>query len=87
VSPQYVEVVLNGLWFTPLREALDAYVAKIQERVNGVVRLTLFKGDCRVVHALSGQALPSNNGDDALDSSARLISVVNLPGEVTARKP
>jgi argininosuccinate synthase len=49
VSLQYADVVYNGLWFTPLREALDAYVAKIQERVGGVIRLKLFKGDCRVV--------------------------------------
>jgi argininosuccinate synthase len=39
-----VEVVSEGLWFTPLREALDAFVEKVQERVTGVVRLELLKG-------------------------------------------
>ena len=39
----------DGSWFSPMRHALDAYVDKIQERVSGVVRLKLFKGDCTVV--------------------------------------
>ena len=37
---------VSGLWFTPLREALDAFVDTVQERVTGVVRLKLFKGEC-----------------------------------------
>lgn len=49
VSLQYAEVIYNGLWFTPLREALDAFVDKVQQRVSGTIRLKLFKGDCRIV--------------------------------------
>jgi argininosuccinate synthase len=49
VSLQYADLVYNGLWFTPMREALDAFVEKVQERVTGAVRLRLFKGDCRIV--------------------------------------
>ena len=49
VSLQYADTVYDGLWFTPLREALDAYVDKVQERVTGVIRMKLFKGDCRIV--------------------------------------
>jgi argininosuccinate synthase len=45
VSQKYVDIVRDGLWFTPLREALDAFVDKVQERVSGVVKLKLFKGD------------------------------------------
>jgi argininosuccinate synthase len=45
VSLQYVDLVRHGLWFTPLREALDAFVEKVQERVTGGIRLTLFKGN------------------------------------------
>jgi argininosuccinate synthase len=48
-SLQYADLIENGQWFTPLREALDAYVDKMQERVTGVIRLKLFKGDCRIV--------------------------------------
>ena len=39
-------LVRNGSWFAPLRPALDAFVDAVQERVTGVVRLKLFKGEC-----------------------------------------
>lgn len=45
VSLKYVDLVRAGEWFSPLREALDAFVDKVQERVTGGVRLTLFKGN------------------------------------------
>jgi argininosuccinate synthase len=45
VSLKYVELVRDGSWFTPLREALDAFVDKVQEQVTGGVRLELFKGN------------------------------------------
>jgi argininosuccinate synthase len=43
----YADLICHGLWFTPFREALDAFVDKVQERVTGEVRLKLFKGACR----------------------------------------
>ncbi|NLY90602.1 MAG: argininosuccinate synthase [Firmicutes bacterium] len=46
VSKKYAELVYNGQWFSPLREALDAFVNKTQERVSGTVRLKLWKGHC-----------------------------------------
>jgi argininosuccinate synthase len=49
VAEQYRRILRDGLWFAPMREALDAYVDKIQERVTGVVRLKLLKGGCTVV--------------------------------------
>jgi len=75
VSLQYADIVYNGLWFTPLREALDAYVTKVQERVGGVIRLKLFKGDCRVVgrksrFALQDQALATHDAGEAFDHAA-----------------
>jgi argininosuccinate synthase len=57
VSLQYADTIYNGLWFAPLREALDAFIDKIQERVTGVIRMKLFKGDCRVVGRKSPFAL------------------------------
>lgn len=41
----YAELVYNGQWFTPLKEALDAFVDKTQETVNGTVKLKLYKGN------------------------------------------
>jgi hypothetical protein len=49
VGHRYAELVYYGLWFTPLREALEAFVAKTQEQVTGSVRLKLYKGNCTVV--------------------------------------
>ena len=49
VSVRYADLVYNGLWYSPTREAIDALVAKVQERVTGAIRLKLFKGDHRVV--------------------------------------
>jgi len=57
VSLQYADTIYNGLWFAPLREALDAFIDKVQERVTGVIRMKLFKGDCRVVGRKSPFAL------------------------------
>jgi argininosuccinate synthase len=47
VRVKYADLICHGLWFTPFREALDAFVDKVQERVTGDVRLKLFKGTCR----------------------------------------
>jgi argininosuccinate synthase len=57
VSLQYADTIYNGLWFAPLREALDAFIDNVQERVTGVIRMKLFKGDCRVVGRKSAFAL------------------------------
>jgi argininosuccinate synthase len=56
VSLEYADLVARGRWFSPLREALDAFVDRVQERVTGVVRLKLFKGDCRIVGRTSPHA-------------------------------
>jgi argininosuccinate synthase len=45
VAVKYAELVYNGLWFTPLREALDAFVNSTQGPVTGTVRLKLYKGN------------------------------------------
>jgi argininosuccinate synthase len=51
VADQYVRVLREGSWFTPLRHALDAYVDVVQQRVSGTVRLKLSNGDCGVAAA------------------------------------
>lgn len=45
VAVKYTELVYNGLWFTPLREAIDAFVLSTQGPVTGIVRLKLYKGN------------------------------------------
>ena len=53
----YADVVYNGRWFSPTREAIDAFMRTIQPKVTGAVRLKLYKGDCRVVGRRSPMAL------------------------------
>jgi argininosuccinate synthase len=45
VAQKYAEIVYNGQWYTPLREAIDAFVDKTQENVTGEVKLKLYKGN------------------------------------------
>ena len=93
VSLQYADIVYNGLWFTPTREALDAFVEKVQERVTGVVRLKLFKGDCRIVgrkspYGLYEHGLATYDAGDTYDQTAAVgfIKIWGLPVETAARK-
>ena len=57
VAQRYAELVYYGQWFTPLKEALDAFINKTQEAVNGTVRLKLYKGNCTVVGRKSPNSL------------------------------
>ena len=49
MAQKYAELTYYGLWETPLKQQLDAYVAKTQEDVTGTIRLKLYKGNCTVV--------------------------------------
>jgi argininosuccinate synthase len=58
---RYSEMVYYGWWFSPLREALDAFVAVSQRRVTGEVRLSLYKGSCRPLGRRSPYSLYDRN--------------------------
>ena len=45
IAVKFAQLVYNGLWFTPLREALSAFVEKTQERVTGTIKIKLYKGN------------------------------------------
>lgn len=49
LMPRYAELIYNGYWWSPEREALQALIDQTQTRVNGVVRLKLYKGNVIVV--------------------------------------
>ena len=48
LMPRYAKLIYNGYWWSPEREALQTLIDKTQTRVNGVVRLKLFKGSVSV---------------------------------------
>jgi argininosuccinate synthase len=55
--PKYSELVYNGFWFSPEREALQALITETQREVNGVVRLKLYKGNVIVAGRKSSKSL------------------------------
>jgi argininosuccinate synthase len=57
IGLKFAEVVYFGLWFTPLREALQAFVASSQADVNGTVKLALYKGNIDIVGRQSESSL------------------------------
>jgi argininosuccinate synthase len=61
VEQRYAELTYEGLWFTPLKSALDAFVAETQKTVTGTVRLKLYKGNSTVVGRKAPNALYSED--------------------------
>jgi argininosuccinate synthase len=93
MSLKYADMVYNGLWYSPIREAIDALVANIQERVTGVIRVKLFKGSSHVVgrkspYALYDLGLATYDEGDKFDHGAAVgfIKIYGLPIETVARK-
>jgi argininosuccinate synthase len=90
---KYADLVYNGLWFTPMREAIDAFVATMQPQITGRVRLKLFKGACRAVgrrspFALYDHSLATYDQGDTFDHAAAegFIKLWGLPVETVARQ-
>jgi argininosuccinate synthase len=61
IATRYAELVYNGLWFAPLREAFDAFVTRLAENVTGTVTLKLYKGNATVVGRQSPYSLYSKD--------------------------
>ena len=55
--PRYSDMIYNGYWFSPEREMLQALIDETQKKVNGVVRIKLYKGNCIVVGRMSRSSL------------------------------
>ncbi len=84
LSITFAELVYNGQWFTPLREALSAFVDKTQETVTGTVRLKLYKGNIIKAGAKSDYSLYSEEiatfGEDNVYNQADSAGFINLFG-------
>ena len=92
LSQEYADIVYNGLWFSPTRSAIDAFMQNIQPRVTGTIRLKLYKGDCRVVgrtsdFALYDRGLATYDAGDTFDHAAAegFIKIWGLPVETAAK--
>ena len=84
LSVCFAELVYNGQWFTPLREALTAFVDKTQENVTGKVRLKLYKGNIIKAGAWSDYSLYSEEiatfGEDHVYDQTDAKGFINLFG-------
>lgn len=77
----YADLIDQGRWFSPLRGAIDAFVADVQQRVTGTIRLQLLRGSCRVV----GRSTALSPGKPAPASS--LITIVSVPAAAALPTP
>ncbi|MEO1094712.1 MAG: argininosuccinate synthase [Cyanobacteria bacterium J06638_28] len=89
IEETYSRLVYNGLWYSPLKSALDAFIEHTQVHVNGTVRVKLHKGNAQVVgrqsdNALYTEALATYGADDQFDHRAAegFIYVWGLPTRI-----
>jgi argininosuccinate synthase len=92
VGLKYAELVYFGLWFTPLREALDAFVDSTQKEMTGSITLSLYKGNVSIVsreseHSLYRTDLSSFTMGDDYDQkdAAGFIRILGLPSRSRAQ--
>ncbi|MEG2137340.1 MAG: argininosuccinate synthase [Oscillospiraceae bacterium] len=90
LAVDFADLVYNGKWFTPLREALSAFVAETQTHVTGTVKLKLYKGNIITAGVTSPETLYSENlvtfeeSDYNQKDSAGFINLWGLPDTVQA---
>ncbi|HJR26232.1 MAG TPA: argininosuccinate synthase [Acidimicrobiales bacterium] len=91
LEPRYAELVYDGLWFSPLKSALDAFVAESQRHVTGEVRLHLAPGSCEVhgrrsPHSLYDYGLATYDAGDSFrhEDSAGFVRLWGLSVETWA---
>ncbi len=92
IGLKYAELVYFGLWFTPLREALDGFVNETQKNMTGSITLSLYKGNLSIVsreseYSLYRTDLSSFTMDDSYDQkdAAGFIRILGLPSRSRAR--
>jgi argininosuccinate synthase len=84
IALKYAEMVYDGIWYSPLREALDAFVKVTQKNVTGTVRIRLYKGNCTPVGVKSPYSLYNEEfatfGEDAVYNQKDAEGFINLFG-------
>jgi argininosuccinate synthase len=87
----YAELVYNGLWFTPLRESLDAFFESVSRTTTGEITMSLYKGNLQPVSRKSPYSLYSlkiasfTMGAEYDQKDARgFINIIGLPIQVQA---
>ncbi len=91
IDQQMAKIIYEGLWYSPLKAALDAFIEETQKVVSGTIRVKLFKGNHTVVgrksvHSLYNEELATYTKGDAFDHNAAVgfIKLWGLPTKVYA---
>ena len=91
VANNFADLVYNGLWYTPLREAMSAFVDATQETVTGSVRMKLYKGNCMAAgttspYSLYDEEIATFSEDEVYDQkdAGGFINLFGLPLQVRA---
>ena len=92
LSNKFADLVYDGLWFTPLREAMSAFVDSTQETVTGKVKMKLYKGNCMPAgttspYSLYDEDIATFSEDEVYDQkdAAGFINLFGLPLKVRAQ--
>ncbi|MBJ7899862.1 MAG: argininosuccinate synthase [Cyanobacteria bacterium RI_101] len=93
VEEIYSQLIYRGLWYSPLKESLDAFILKTQERVTGMVRMKFFKGTAKPAgrqsdYSIYDPDLATYGMEDQFDHKAAegFIYIWGLPTKVWAQK-
>ncbi len=93
IEETYSQLVYNGLWYSPLKAAVDAFIQQTQEKVSGTVRIKFFKGNSTIVgrssdYSLYTPDLATYGADDLFDHKAAegFIYIWGLPTRVWSEK-
>ena len=91
IGVKYAQLIYDGLWYTPLKEALDAFIDSTQENVTGTVRMKLYKGNCtpagsKSPYSLFNEAFATFEEDEVYNQkdAEGFINLFGLPLKVRA---
>ncbi|MFZ5942581.1 MAG: argininosuccinate synthase [Bacillota bacterium] len=84
IGVKYAQLVYDGLWYTPLKEALDAFIDSTQQTVTGIVKMKMYKGNCLPAGAKSPYSLYNEEfvtfGEDQVYNQKDAEGFINLYG-------
>lgn len=92
IAIKYAQLLYDGLWYTPLKQALDAFIDSTQETCTGQIKMKLYKGNCipagiKSPYSLYGEEIATFGEDDVYDQkdAEGFIHLFSLPLKTNAR--
>jgi argininosuccinate synthase len=89
ISNDYADIIYNGLWFSPLKKALDGFINETQKNVTGFVKVKMYKGNLEIAgrtspYSLYDMKLATYTKEDTFDHSAAegFIKIYGLPSKI-----